>query len=374
MVDKKTIFFGPFIGEFGWELLYWHGWIRKVCKQYFYEYKKIVSSFPGRQPFYPDMDEFWPLPDDFLELKFSSRNYMTDYWVNGYPRPNSVERRKRFGIFKYEKWSESSYNGENDVEPAAIKLVNEFKSKLPNNTRMFVPFKWNNFKEQNLNFGVKYLKNPNSSSDFEIEKIPWERQDFDYLYPTSKGQNKLHILRTDTRPIISIFPRGRPNRRPDKNWSKEKYDDLIFLIHNELPDYQVAILGEPGGAYYEGEVPSGCLDLINIDNNVRMDVQIAVLKKSVVALGSISGAILVSLASGCPSLTWGWVNLMENYHMENILKTPFIYFPRMDASVEDIFKFLKGMIKEEIPPSKHYMWDPSSFLGKSSIGQVQKVL
>ena len=121
----------------------------------------------------------------------------------------------------------------------------------------------------------------------------------------------LERLRIDDRPLISIFPRGRAGRRPDKNWSKEKYDQLIKRFQSELPDYQIAILGEPGGTLYDDGVPTGCSDAINIDPSVRMDCQVAVLKESKLALESIPGAILVALASVCPSLTWGWLNLMN---------------------------------------------------------------
>ena len=27
------IFAGPFVGEFGWELMFWHGWLRKIKQE-----------------------------------------------------------------------------------------------------------------------------------------------------------------------------------------------------------------------------------------------------------------------------------------------------------------------------------------------------
>ena len=52
----KTVFFGPFVGEFGWEMLYWHAWVNKVSNGKFKNYKKIVASFSGRESFYPNAD------------------------------------------------------------------------------------------------------------------------------------------------------------------------------------------------------------------------------------------------------------------------------------------------------------------------------
>ena len=40
------IFAGPFIGEFGWELMFWHGWLRKLKEEVYPNSHYIVSSFP----------------------------------------------------------------------------------------------------------------------------------------------------------------------------------------------------------------------------------------------------------------------------------------------------------------------------------------
>ena len=85
MSQQPTVFFGPFIGEFGWELTWWHGWVRKVCMREFKDYRKIAASFPGRQPFYPCVDEFWELPQHFVNLRSSGHGYYTDAWRGGYP-------------------------------------------------------------------------------------------------------------------------------------------------------------------------------------------------------------------------------------------------------------------------------------------------
>jgi len=40
----KTVFFGPFVGEFGWEMLYWHAWVNKVSKNKLYVAQKKICN------------------------------------------------------------------------------------------------------------------------------------------------------------------------------------------------------------------------------------------------------------------------------------------------------------------------------------------
>ena len=85
MQSKKVVIFGPFVGEFGWELLFWQGWVLRACRETFSDYHKVAVSYPGREPFYPAVDRFIPLPEEFLNLGVSARNYICDGWVDGFP-------------------------------------------------------------------------------------------------------------------------------------------------------------------------------------------------------------------------------------------------------------------------------------------------
>ena len=50
-------FFGPWYGEFGWELLTWQAFCRKKAKEFDHVY---VSSFPGMEALYKDFARFIP--------------------------------------------------------------------------------------------------------------------------------------------------------------------------------------------------------------------------------------------------------------------------------------------------------------------------
>lgn len=66
---SKILLAGPWIGEFGWELFGWQGYLRKLSKQYD---KVIVSSRPGHEFLYEDFcDEFIPYTTKTMETNGS---------------------------------------------------------------------------------------------------------------------------------------------------------------------------------------------------------------------------------------------------------------------------------------------------------------
>jgi len=55
---QKAVFFGPWVGEFGYEVAWWQGWCRREAKKYKYV---IVSSYPLSMDMYEDFaDELRP--------------------------------------------------------------------------------------------------------------------------------------------------------------------------------------------------------------------------------------------------------------------------------------------------------------------------
>jgi hypothetical protein len=53
---SHTLFAGPWVGEFGWELMHWQGFLRKLAPRYS---KVVVSCRPGQEALYADFaDEF----------------------------------------------------------------------------------------------------------------------------------------------------------------------------------------------------------------------------------------------------------------------------------------------------------------------------
>lgn len=319
----KRVFFGPFIGEFGWELLFWHGWVRKMCLEKYKNYYKIAASFPGRQPFYPLVDEFLSHPTELLKGNISSRAYYTDNWRRGF------------------------YKGDDKLvvgEELVNSLISYYRGLVGEDTQFIVPTRWNIFPDLGLEFGIKCPPEATSDNEIKTKRILFKDQVFDYLFPSKKGVRECSKIVDSSTPIIAIFPRARRTRRSDKNWAKEKYESLITLLQNAYPNYAVGIFGEPGGAYFVEGVPVACLDFININPMLRMDIQVAALKQTVLALGSMSGAVLVALACGTPSVTWGYPESERRYHYENFMNTYFYYIPDIDPVVECVFSTVKYII------------------------------
>jgi hypothetical protein len=67
--NSKILLAGPWVGEFGWELFCWQGYIRKMSRSYD---KTIVIGMPGNEYLYEDFC------DEYIE--FNPESYKTDAW------------------------------------------------------------------------------------------------------------------------------------------------------------------------------------------------------------------------------------------------------------------------------------------------------
>ncbi len=350
---RGTVFFGPFIGEFGWELLFWQGWVRKVCKADFAGFRKIACSVPGRQPFYPYVDEFWPLPEEFLKLGVSAHGYFTDAWRAGYPGKH-IERhtlRSLLEGIRRLRWPRRVWTEERldlpDVEPHAEAMLASFRERLPDGTIFYVPWKWNRHEPDGLEFGMSFHPtDPPRKDAFRSQNIGFANQFTERLEPTLEGKRWVaENLRSSSR-LIALFPRCRLIKRPDRNWSRENYLALTEHLRRNHPEFSVAIFGEPAGVYFSDGVPDGCFDLIQVPPFSRMDIQLAALKQSVLAVGSTSGGIIFASYSGCPTIVWGDPMWIARYREENVLKTPQLYYPKMQPTVDEIVSVIRHYLAE----------------------------
>lgn len=341
----KTVFFGPFIGEFGWEYLYWHAWVNNLCISDYKSFNKIVSSFPGRESFYPYADEYWPHPDELLSELKSCNGYITDYWINGFPRPNTSINQKFMGLIPYEKWKfQEQDTSQIPVIKTVGKLLEKYKSKLPQDTTFFTPFKKCTFND--FNFGVIHSLSPKNDNEIKQIPIPFSKQNFELLKATKKAEQLIKNYLNDEEKLIAIYPRNRLLRRTDKNWSKEKYLKLIEYFKLNFPEYRIGIFGSPQQAYFDGGVPNGTIDFINLPNTERMNIQIAALKQAKLAVGSLSGAVLVSRAAGVPTLSWGLQRDAKRFYNENRNNIETIFHPIQNPKPEDIMKLSTSILKK----------------------------
>ena len=125
-------------------------------------------------------------------------------------------------------------------------------------------------------------------------------------------------------------------RRVDKNWSKDKYLELIQYFKINFPEYKIGIFGSPNQAFFDDNVPDGTIDFINLQDDQRMNIQIAALKYAHLAVGSLSGAMLVSRSAGVPTLSWSLKRDHDRFHGENRSNVETILHTIQDPSVDDI--------------------------------------
>ena len=232
---KKTVFFGPFIGEFAWELDHWQGWVREVCKSEFKDYRRIASSYNGRAGLYPDVDEFWPMPQEMNKYKTKAVQYLIKGWRYGLPGSKEVRivPRKIFtdGIPQIE-YDEEEYLAAAKglaVEPIVKEMFNKLTFKLPNETKYFIPWLYNYIKHQNLEFGLLPSNHPrvNITHELPIEKrllieaISPNQQSKEYLTPTPLLRQRLNKLIDMQKSLVCIFPRYREHYKT-RNWAKKK--------------------------------------------------------------------------------------------------------------------------------------------------------
>ena len=337
----KTVFFGPFIGEFGWEVLYWSAWVNKLCKSEFKDYKVIVASTHGRKLFYPMADEFWELPDWFTNLNYVHNGYISDGWAAGLPKGNYSETKKIFGIIEREVWKFTESRHKN-FRDQAYDLLEYFKQKLPKDTKIVCPFRLNEF--LGVKFGVEVIGSDPPS--IIQTRMSLEEQSFFNFQATPSANVDRIVKLLDGKSVISVFPRYRKERRPDKNWSQTNYEELIKLLLENFPNSKVAVCGAPGGAYFEDGCPEGVIDLINLDDDERANIQAAVLQKSKFAVGGLSGAMFFAHYCGVPILSWALERDRYRYFDELRLDIPAYFLPTKDPAVPHVFKIINDHLNE----------------------------
>ena len=348
-MNKQVVVFGPFIGEFGWELLFWQGWVRRLCQNEFSDFHKIAISVEGRQAFYDSVDEFIPYFRNDLPEVYSARSYIADGWEFGYPgkgisqkyywkhslkaiSSGHIPRR----ISNEEKWNGPS------VKPFAEKILSNFESKLPRDTTYVIPWKLNKIADMTVGF-----KQPSDRILFHHHsnyfKPKFEDQIFTRLKASDDEEITSYFHNSESKLSVCVFPRKRNYRRADKNWSEASYRQLIDKILNKY-NAHIYLCGDPDGAFFSNQQIDGCTNLIDLPAPKRLNAQLKALENSKFAVGAMSGATLFALAAGCPTVIFGFQEQMFRYYEENILNTKMNYVAEMNPSVQDLMRVVDNFI------------------------------
>ena len=155
--------------------------------------------------------------------------------------------------------------------------------------------------------------------------------------------------------------------------SKDNYLEVVAYLEESFPEYKIGIFGAPGQAYFDDGVPSGLIDFINVPDNQRMNLQIAALQQAHVAIGSLSGAMLVARSAGVPTLSWGLDRDGGRFHSENRSKVETIFHPIQRPKPADIIKLCASILsKENCYDLGYENWSSLEYL-KSGNGNKQRI-
>ena len=339
--SSRVVVFGPFIGEFGWELLFWHGVVRRLCQSEFKHDYRVAVSRPGYEAFYPTVDRFVAIPSELLPINFSAKGYICDGWIDGYPGFPGESRyfdrgnllRLARGKMPIPMQQTIRWDGPS-IKPLIADYCNELRREFGAESIFVTPFQINEI--GGLRFGVDTQRKPRDLDNARAVLPPFSDQTLEYLRPASENATRwAESTLGDIESLVVVFPRLRSFRRPVRNWTREKYLHLIHLLRSR--GHTVALLGEPSGAHFSGEDIDGCVNLIDVEPSARLDRQLATLQRAQFAVGALSGSLLVALATGTPSVVFGVHDQELRLYRENYMNTPLSYVADQDPEPEDLW-------------------------------------
>lgn len=281
------IFAGPWVGEFGWEITRWQAGVRKAASE-LGDCRVIVAGYPGRHALYEYADEYWELPEFFLDLL-----------RQGHYRP-------------------SDYHLVEGSGPAGL-------------TRALMALLWALARELDDVAAVARTVLPQRLDD--------ERQLYHRLLPSERARSLMRPITQFPAGYVCIAPRGL-RFGSKKNWSPHKWRELAWRIRRSS-DLGVIAVGLPEEVvlYQDGPFIPWPAGIEAID---RVDCCLALLEGARAAVCSEGGGIFLSLFAGTPTLAFGAGGLRKIVDdLGNPIGTPFYGVQGGEAfydhSVEDVF-------------------------------------
>jgi len=274
--SNSVVFAGPFMGEFGWELSHWAPHVRWLRSQYKGK-KLITASYPGRQSLYRgSVDEFWQLPEDFVDRKYDCDCF--------------------------EALSEDGHYA---------KLIEYFRTELkskykPENVIWTkTPRGFNKVLRQHNHVIFQKLE-PSNEADQACQKLIKDFGDKPVVILFAREVfRKMFLDIKHNRPAyVEDFPQGLPTR----NWPRSYWEDLFEMLYARYSKkITFAIGGTKGGNCLLG-IMDKHKDIINLTNfNIEnnLDITIAFLNRALCSISSQSGPSHLSIQCGCPSFIYG---------------------------------------------------------------------
>jgi len=289
-IDEPVIA-SMFIGELGWYLQRYQGYMRYLKQEVYKDYKFLIVVDPALHVFVNDFVGWTvDLPEWFKELKLDTDCYEA---VLPESTPGSL------------------------TPPEVYSKLIEYIKRLYNNE------------------SGKLILPPRGCNLF-IENQP-------QIFTRYTNKN---LLESD-KPILSIIPRKR-SRAPDRNVPEYIWREVVEVLKSQ---FKIVLLGTPNGACLADYEDKDVINLISYNEPNKTEETIRYLNNSMCSISSQSGGTHISLLSGCPSYIIGHER-DRHAVTENRLNTPVTFryvidYRCIDAQtiIQDVFSLLNELQK-----------------------------
>ena len=243
----KTLVAGPWIGEFGWELMDWQGHVRALSK--FYDETICIGPESSRHLYSDFADRY--LTSVLYGEKFNKLN--SDCWfLTGEGREKTMPSKAMVG-----------------------QILKENRVGL-------------------INFDIFLPKQMISKSNRTLRRRLFSHYNDSHTFLNNKYIQKYITFGEEVSGYdLIIHARNREGVRPIDNWSRKKWDNLVNLLPNHL---KIASIGLSNAAMHIGKTDN----LLDIRTKDLCDV----LRASKLIAGPLSGPIHLSSLCNLRQIIW----------------------------------------------------------------------
>ena len=324
-MGNKLIIFGPWVGEFSYEISWWIPEIREFKRKNSSNCISIACGFNGRKGLYSDFN------DEYIS------------------HPPELE-----DILKYPSAAGEHINGRDIMPPIFIDYINKIKNHYQKE------FKEVEVYSPNLNsFGGRNLSN-NPPGEY----LPYKSNPkFDNLI-----KNEINSYFSNNNETISLMARSRYRRgKPDgEDWNPKNWNILLEAIINEL-GLNIVLIDIPQKDNKGGSVDFKNTELyskyknnilcFDVSGNNSVEIQFSILKNTKCSLYGATGAAVLPFFLNTPVFTqqtkdngyrlkFDWQKRLTNNH-ENV--KIFDKYPMgkiYNSPVEELFNEFKHFYKK----------------------------
>ena len=330
-LSHKVIIFGPWVGEFTFEISWWAPEIRLLRNTKYKDYKAIHVGYIGRHGIYKDfVDEYIPFTQELHDSIDSPDCYLV-----------RNEDDERSGI------------------------------QMPRNIWSFYEDLVNNYKQRL--YMVEAYTPMDNPIDFNIGRAQNPIGEYRHLSTTTevdmRVKTELQQRFDNDRDIIAINARSRYRRDEDESgnfssdgedWNPDHWKIFIDRIINEMK-LNVALFGIPRRGLYPGSLDmkqNSYLKSFVSEGKDSVDYQLALLKNTKCSIYGATGAVTLAFFANTPVFTqqskdngnrlnFEWQRkLTDNHKNVRIFdKYPMgqIYFSPVDELFQEFKKFYKWL-------------------------------